>query len=243
MIQVKDLTVTYSNKVRAVDQVSFEIPRGQVVGIIGPNGAGKSSLVKGILNLSEDVSGEVTFSGKPLKEVQHQIAYVEQRNEFDLDFPIHVDDVVLMGTYPKLGWFKRPGAKEKKQALAALEKVEMVEFKDRQIGELSGGQLQRVLIARTLVQDADIIFLDEPFVGVDMNSEQIIMQQIKQLKESGKTIIIVHHDLSQVSDFFDYLILLNRQLVTSGPVSEVFNRENLEKAYGTDMFIHTNEVF
>lgn len=243
MLQVNNLSVTYSNNVHAVEQVSFEIPEGQTVGIIGPNGAGKSSLVKGILNLSDDVSGQVTFGGKPLKEIQSQIAYVEQRNQFDLDFPIHVEDVVLMGTYPKLGWFKRPGAKERKAAIEALEKVEMADLKDRQIGELSGGQLQRVLIARTLVQDANIIFLDEPFVGVDMKSEQIIMNQIKELQAEGKTIIIVHHDLSQVRDFFDYLVLLNRKLVAAGPVSEVFNRQNLEKAYGTDIFFDASEVF
>lgn len=237
MIKVDNLSVTYDNRVTAVDHVSLEIPAGRMVGIIGPNGAGKSSLIKGILNLVETSSGQVRFNDKSLKEVQHRIAYVEQRSHFDLDFPIHVQDVVLMGTFPRLGWLKRPGKKEKQEALAALKSVEMADFKDRQIGALSGGQLQRILIARTLAQKADIIFLDEPFVGVDAKSEHIIIEQLHQLRDEGKTIVVVHHDLGTVEDYFDELILIDQKLIDAGPVTEVFTRENLMQAYGSDAFL------
>lgn len=235
VLDIKNLSVTYQNNVRALEDISVSISSGKLVGIIGPNGAGKSTLLKGILGMVER-TGSVSFKERPIKEVQKQVAYVEQKGNLDMDFPITVLQCVLLGTYPKLGWLKRPEKKEKETALDALERVGMEDFANRQISELSGGQFQRVLIARTLAQDADLIFLDEPFSAIDIKSEGIIMDQLFELRNQGKTILIVHHDLTKVAHYFDELILLNQHLIASGKVEEVMTDENLAKVFGADAF-------
>lgn len=233
-ISVKNLTVAYQGKL-AIDRINVNIPNGVITGIIGPNGAGKSTLLKGMMGLIKTESGVTTVGGAPIKEMQKNIAYVEQRSLIDLSFPIKVSEVVLLGTFPKLGLFRRPKKAEKEKVLDCLEKVKMSEFKDRQIGELSGGQLQRVFIARALAQEADIIFLDEPFVGIDMVSEQVIIHLLKEMRDEGRTIVIVHHDLHKVTDYFDDLIILNHRLIASGPVAQTFTTQNIQEAYGDVM--------
>lgn len=235
MLDIRNLSVTYQNNVRALEDVSVSISSGKLVGIIGPNGAGKSTLLKGILGMVER-TGNVSFKESTIEEVQKQVAYVEQKGNLDMDFPITVLQCVLLGTYPKLGWLKRPGKKEKETALDALERVGMEDFASRHISELSGGQFQRILIARTLAQDADLIFLDEPFSAIDIKSEGIIMDQLFELRDQGKTILIVHHDLTKVAHYFDELILLNHRLIASGKVEEVMTDDNLAKVFGADAF-------
>ncbi len=235
MLEIKNLSVTYQNNVKALEDVTVTVPSGKLVGIIGPNGAGKSTLLKGALGMV-DKSGSVSFNGQPIDKIQHEVAYVEQKGNLDMDFPITVLQTVLLGTYPKLGWIKRPGKKEKEAAKEALERVGMEEFGSRQISELSGGQFQRVLLARTLAQDAKLIFLDEPFSGIDIKSEGIIMEQLFDLRDQGKTILIVHHDLTKVGQYFDGLILLNQKLIASGKVEDVMTDDNLAKVFGEGAF-------
>jgi iron/zinc/copper transport system ATP-binding protein len=235
MLEIENLSVTYQNNVKALEDVTVTVPSGKLVGIIGPNGAGKSTLLKGALGMV-DKSGSVSFNGQPIDEIQREVAYVEQKGNLDMDFPITVLQTVLLGTYPKLGWIKRPGKKEKEAAKEALERVGMEEFGSRQISELSGGQFQRVLLARTLAQDAELIFLDEPFSGIDIKSEGIIMEQLFELRDQGKTILIVHHDLTKVGQYFDGLILLNKKLIASGKVEDVMTEDNLAKVFGEGAF-------
>ena len=206
-----------------------------ITGIIGPNGAGKSTLIKAILGLIKVQSGTVDFSGKTLKEVQQAIAYVEQRKDLDLTFPINVLDLVLTGTYGRLGLLKSPGKKERQAAYDALEQVGLEEFTKRQISQLSGGQLQRVFVARAIVQQADIMILDEPFVGIDMKSEQEIMTILNQWRDAGKTLIVVHHDLNKVSNYFDELVVMNHGIIAEGPVEEVYTARNIERAFSADL--------
>lgn len=231
IINIQQLTVAYQGKL-ALNEVDVMIQPKKITGIIGPNGAGKSTFMKAILALIPKVSGEISFGDSLLKEARKKIAYVEQRNELDLSFPIDVLGVVLLGTYPSLRLGQRPGKKEKERAQQALEKVGMASYGKRQISELSGGQLQRVFIARALAQQAEWIFLDEPFVGIDAVSEKKIFSILKELKAAGKTIIIVHHDLHKVTEYFDEVILLNQQLIAAGPVATTFTSENLKIAYG-----------
>ena len=231
MIEIQNISAAYQGK-SALEAIDLNIQPKQITGIIGPNGAGKSTLMKAILELIPKRSGEIFFGGQPIRKVRKQIAYVEQRNELDLSFPIDVSGVVLLGTYPSLKIGQRPGKKEKMRAKQALEKVGMSDYEKRQISELSGGQLQRVFLARALAQGAEWIFLDEPFVGIDAVSEKKIFSLLKELKKSGKTIIIVHHDLHKVEEYFDELILLNKTLIASGPVAKTFTSENLQAAYG-----------
>lgn len=233
-LTIDHLSVSYKNK-KALSDISLTIEPRKLTGIIGPNGAGKSTLLKSMLGFLPVTKGNVTYLGVPLKEHQRKFAYVEQRQTVDLSFPIDVFGVVLFGTYPKVGLFRQPGKKEKALAWACLEKVGMSEFAKRQIGELSGGQLQRVFIARALAQEADWIFLDEPFVGIDATSEKIIVDLLKQLRDEGKSIVIVHHDLHKVRDYFDRLILLNQTLIATGSVEEVFVAENMKQAYGAEI--------
>ncbi len=230
IIEVEDMTVAYNVKPVLWD-IDLKIPKGVLMAIIGPNGAGKSTLIKAMLDLIKPVSGNVSFNGKSYKEERKHIGYVPQSESVDWDFPASVLDVVLMGRYGKLGWFKRPKEEDRKKSLEALEKVDMGEFVDRQISELSGGQQQRVFLARALVQEADIYFMDEPFKGVDAKTEVAIMNILKDLKNQGKTVIVVHHDLQTVEHYFDWVTLLNTQLIVSGPVKEVYTEENLNKAY------------
>ena len=230
MLEVEGLSVTYSNGVKALSDVDMQMAIGGICGIIGPNGGGKTTFVKGILGIVP-VKGKVRFQGKPIKYWAKKTAYVEQKKDLDLDFPISVLNCVLLGTYPKLGFFKRPGAAEKNAAKKAIEQVGLVGLEDRQIGELSGGQFQRVLIARTIVQDADLIFLDEPFVGVDVNSEDIIINLLKQLAKEGRAIFMVHHDLSKVRRYFEEVILINKTVIAYGETQTVYNKENLKKTF------------
>lgn len=230
VVEVEDMTVAYHVKPVLWD-IDLKIPRGVLMAIVGPNGAGKSTLIKGILDLVKPVSGRVTFDGEPYKLQRSHVGYVPQSESVDWDFPATVLDVVMMGRYGKLGWFKRPGDEDKEKSIEALKKVGMEGFLDRQISELSGGQQQRVFLARALVQEADIYFMDEPFKGVDIKTEKAIVDILKDLKKEGKTVVVVHHDLQTVEEYFDWVVLLNTQLIESGPVEEVFTEENLKKTY------------
>ena len=230
-LAVHDLTVAYHRKPVLWD-VELNIPKGTLAGIVGPNGAGKSTLLKACLDLIPKTSGEALVYGKPYEHQRDLIAYVPQRESVDWDFPISALDVVTMGTYQKLGWFKRITRSQKQQALEALEKVGISHLAKRQISQLSGGQQQRVFLARALVQEAEIYFMDEPFAAVDAATEQAIIELLQELNSKGKTVLCVHHDLATVSRYFDYLVLLNMRVVASGPTSEAFTRENLQKTYG-----------
>ena len=229
-VAVNDLTVAYHKKPVLWD-IDLEIPSGVLMAIVGPNGAGKSTLIKTMLNMIKPVTGETRFWGEVYEKQRKNIGYVPQRGSVDWDFPTNVLDVVTMGTYGELGWFKRPGKKEKEMAIKALEKVDMLPFADRQISQLSGGQQQRVFLARALVQNADIYFMDEPFQGVDAKTERAIINLLRELRSMGKTVVVVHHDLQTVEEYFDWVTLLNKVIIASGPVEKVFNEENLMKAY------------
>lgn len=230
MLSTEHLSVTYSNGYKALQDINLNIEAKGICGILGPNGSGKTTLIKAILDLIPH-KGSSSLKGKPLAKYKKKIAYLEQRNKIDMDFPISVFQCVLLGVYPNLGFFKRPSASDKAATLKALKQVNMLEYKDRQIGELSGGQFQRVLIARALVQEADILFLDEPFVGVDINSEQLIINLLKDLAKTGKLIYIVHHDMSKIEEYFDKLILINKQLIAQGNTKDVFTKENMQKTF------------
>ncbi len=230
-LSIHDMTVAYHRKPVLWD-IDLDIPEGKLVGIIGPNGAGKSTLIKAALDLIPRASGQVTIYGKPYKKQRHLVAYVPQRESVDWDFPVSALDVVAMGLYGKLGWFRRVGAKEKALARDALERVGMGEYADRQISQLSGGQQQRVFLARALVQDATIYFMDEPFAGVDAATEKAIVTLLSTLRSEGKTVLVVHHDLQTITEYFDHLLMLNMRVVAVGPTKEVFNEDNLRKTYG-----------
>lgn len=236
MIDTQNLSVSYNGNVKALDNISLQIKGPAIVGIIGPNGAGKSTLMKAMLNLL-DYGGQVTVDQKDGRRLGHTIAYVEQRSMIDYNFPITVKECVLLGTYTRLGLFRRVGKKEYDQVDQLLEQVGLAGFGNRPIKSLSGGQFQRMLVARCLIQESDYIFLDEPFVGIDSVSEKIIIDLLKDLKKAGKTILIVHHDLSKVEHYFDELVVLNKELIAYGPVDEVFTVETLSKAYGDHLFL------
>ncbi len=241
-IEISQLNVSYFGS-KAIQQVSLSIDAGRLVGIIGPNGAGKSTLLKALLQLIPRESGSVAFHGKSFNEMKTSIAYVPQRSEIDWDFPITVFDTVLIGTYPKLGFFKKPGKKEKEWARACLKKVGMEKYSDRQIGELSGGQQQRVFLARAFAQKADILFFDEPFAGVDMASEAVMIRLLKDLAKQGKTIFVVHHDLSKANEYFDQLVLLNKTVLSFGDAKSVCRKEILQSAYKDPFsFLEQQEV-
>lgn len=229
-LTIKDLSVAY-NKEYVLKNINLSIPKGKLIAVIGPNGAGKTTLMKTILNIVKPNTGSVLFPSLSTKKWNNEISYVPQNGSVDWDFPITVLEVVLMGRYGYLGWFKKIGTKEKEMAFEMLEKVGMKEFHNRQIGQLSGGQQQRVFLARALVQNAQIYLLDEPFKGVDVKTEEIIVRLLKELRNKGKTVIVVHHNLDTVEDYFDWSILINREVIASGPVKEVFNKENLHVAY------------
>lgn len=231
VIRVEDLTVSYHEKPVLWD-VDLTVPPAVLMAIVGPNGAGKTTLLKAMLGLIPATAGEVNVFGGPLKENLKRIGYVPQRTAVDWDFPTTVMDVVLMGSYGRLGWIRRPGKLEKDAALGALEKVGMTDFTHRQISQLSGGQQQRVFLARALLQDSDIYMMDEPFQGVDATTERAIIALLKDLRQAGKTVICVHHDLQTVPEYFDWVTLLNLRKIASGPVGETFTPENLRKAFG-----------
>ncbi len=230
-VAVRDLTVAYREEPVLWD-VDLTVPEGRLVAIVGPNGAGKSTLIKSILDLVARTSGTVSVYGKSYKENRELVGYVPQRGSVDWDFPTTSLDIVQMGLYGKLGWIRRPGKKERQIAYECLEKVGMEDYADRQISQLSGGQQQRVFLARALAQDAEIYFMDEPFAGVDAATEAAIVNVMRDLREAGKTLIIVHHNLETVLEYFDWVVLLNVQIIASGPVNEAFTLENIRKTYG-----------
>ncbi|MBK8986205.1 MAG: metal ABC transporter ATP-binding protein [Chloroflexi bacterium] len=233
-IEVEDLTLAYNEKPVLWD-VDLHVPEGTLLAIVGPNGAGKSTLIKAILGLLKPAAGRVQIYGRSYQQQRHLVGYVPQRGSVDWDFPTSVLDVVMMGRYGSLGWFRRPGRTEKEAALAALERVGMADFAGRQISQLSGGQQQRVFLARALVQDAQVYFMDEPFQGVDAITERAIVALLKELREAGKTVVVVHHDLQTVAEYFDWVTLLNVRRIASGPVAQVFTEENLRRTYGGRM--------
>lgn len=222
-IEIKNLTVAYGENI-ALEDLNLNIEVGSLMALVGPNGAGKSTLIKTILKFLIQITGEIKINAKTL-------AYVPQRNSVDWDFPTTLFDVVEMGCYGRVGLFKRVSKEEKQKVLKAIEQVGMLEFKDRQISELSGGQQQRAFIARALVQEADIYLMDEPFQGVDSTTEKSIVEILKQLKAEGKTIIVVHHDLQTVPTYFESVALINKAVIVSGKVSEVFTQENIDVTY------------
>jgi manganese/zinc/iron transport system ATP- binding protein len=230
-LEVHDLTVAYQDK-PALWDVDLAVPEGVLMGVVGPNGAGKTTLLKAMLGLVKPVSGEVLIRGEPYAANRKAVAYVPQRGSVDWDFPTTVLDLVLMGTYGRLGWFRRPGRAEKEHALDALNRVGMVDFAGRQIGQLSGGQQQRSFLARALVQRADVYILDEPFQGVDAVTERAVVDILRGLRSDGKTVLVVHHDLNTVPEYFDRVTLLNVRVIASGPVEDVFTPANLRAAYG-----------
>jgi manganese/zinc/iron transport system ATP- binding protein len=210
--------------------------------VVGPNGAGKTTLIKAMLDLVPISAGRVLIAGRPYDEQRRKVAYVPQRGSVDWDFPTTALDVVMMGRYGALGWIKRPGAREKQASMEALEKVGMAAFAHRQISQLSGGQQQRVFLARSLVQDADVYLMDEPFQGVDATTERAIVTLLQELRASGSTVIVVHHDLQTVAEYFDWVTLLNVRRIASGPTAEVFTEPNLRAAYGGRMaWLQTSE--
>ncbi|HLT19897.1 MAG TPA: metal ABC transporter ATP-binding protein [Thermomicrobiales bacterium] len=230
-VAVRDLTVAY-REAPALWDVDLTVPEGRLVAIVGPNGAGKSTLIKAILDLVPRTSGTVSIYGKPYKDNRQLVGYVPQRGSVDWDFPTTALDVVQMGLYGKLGWIRRPGRREREIAYECLRKVGMEDFADRQISQLSGGQQQRVFLARALAQDAEIYFMDEPFAGVDAATEAAIVNVMRDLRAAGKTLIIVHHNLETVLEYFDWVVLLNVQVIASGPAQETFTLENIRKTYG-----------
>ncbi|NOX58683.1 MAG: ABC transporter ATP-binding protein [Planctomycetes bacterium] len=225
------MTVAYHRKPVLWD-IDYAIPEGQLVGIIGPNGAGKSTLIKACLDLVPRASGSVCFYGKSYRQQRQLVGYVPQRESVDWDFPASALDVVTMGCYGKIPWCLPPRKKHKDAARHALDQVGLSEYASRQISKLSGGQQQRVFLARALVQDAKIYFMDEPFAGVDAATETAIVALLRELKQRGRTVLVVHHDLQTVPEYFDHVLLLNMRVVAAGPTSKVFTQENLQKTYG-----------
>ncbi|NCF54898.1 MAG: ATP-binding cassette domain-containing protein [Planctomycetia bacterium] len=230
-IEIHDLTMAYREKPVLWD-IDLSIPKGSLCSVIGPNGAGKSTLLGCILGTYKPANGWIKIFDAPRDQSQELIGFVPQRESVDWDFPIQVLDVVMMGTYRSLGWFRWPGKAQRDWAMQCLDAVGMADFKSRQIGELSGGQQQRVFIARALAQDTKIILMDEPFAGVDAATEVTIREILIDLKKAQKTVVIVHHDLQTVEDFFDHVLLLNLRLVAAGPTATTFTRENLLRTYG-----------
>ena len=230
-VEVTDLTVAYREKPVLWD-IDLDVPAGVLMAIVGPNGAGKSTLIKSILGLVQAAAGKVRIYGKSYEEQRRLVGYVPQRGSVDWDFPTNALDVVMMGLYGKLGWVKRPARAERELAMDNLQKVGMADFAERQISQLSGGQQQRVFLARALVQDAQIYFMDEPFAGVDATTERAIIDLLRELRAAGKTVLVVHHDLQTLEEYFDWAMLLNVRRIASGPVGEVFTEDNLRRAYG-----------
>lgn len=230
-LSIHDMTVAYHRR-PVIWDFDYNAPRGKLVAVIGPNGAGKSTMLNAALGLVPKVSGRVRFFGLPYRQARDRVGYVPQRETVDWDFPISVREVVAMGLYRKIGWCLPVSKKFRTLAMQALEKVGMADYAGRQISQLSGGQQQRVFLARALAQDAELYLMDEPFAGVDAATERAIVTLLRELRDSGKTALVVHHDLQTVADYFDHVILLNMRLVATGPTEQVFTPENLKKTYG-----------
>ena len=234
-IEIEKLVVAYDVDKPVLDNFNLGIEKGKMTAFVGPNGAGKSTLIKAILEFVKPITGSITINGKKYAQEKKKIAYVPQRGSVDWDFPTTLYDVVEMGSYGRVGFLKRVPKSEKNRVMEAIEKVDMLEYVDRQISQLSGGQQQRVFIARALVQDAEIYLLDEPFQGIDKKTEGSIVKILKGLKEEGKTVIVVHHDLQTVPEYFDEVVLINRKVIASGKVNEVFTKENIDETYKKSM--------
>lgn len=237
-IAIRHLTVAYDAKPVLWD-ITCGFNQGHLTAVIGPNGAGKSTLIKSMLNFIQPITGTIDFSvaneeNVPYKKIKNRIAYVPQNTTVDWDFPATVLDVVLMGRYGHLGWLKRPRKKDKDVAKQMLLKVGLPTFASRQISQLSGGQRQRVFLARALAQEADIYIMDEPLSGVDMKTEHIIMKLLKKLVKQGKTVIVVHHDLQTVEEYFDDVVFINQEVIAQGSISDTFTTENIDKTYHQD---------
>lgn len=230
-LEIRRLTVAYQNRVVLFD-VNLELPQGALVALVGPNGAGKSTLLKAVMEQVPKIEGNVQIFGKDYSQARQRVGYVPQRESVDWDFPVNALDVVAMGLYGRIGWFRRVRKEHLELAKQALNQVGIGELADRQISQLSGGQQQRVFLARALVQDADLYLMDEPFAAVDAATERAIVDVLRQLRQKGKTVLVVHHDLQTVPEYFDQVILLNVKVIEHGEVSEIFTEENLMKTYG-----------
>ena len=231
VLRVREVSASY-RKNKVLDKVSFEVQPGTLTAIVGPNGAGKSTLLKVLLELHPKLEGTVSFFGATYARAKTRVGYVPQRGSVDWDFPTDALDVVLMGLYGKIGWLRWPRRKHREMAMEALDKMGMADYAKRQISQLSGGQQQRVFLARALVQEADLYMLDEPLAGVDAATERAIMDMLKTLKNAGKTVMVVHHDLQTVEDYFDHVLMLNRSVIAHGPTREVFTDVNISRTYG-----------
>ena len=231
-IDIRNLTVAYNGNT-VLSDVNLSIPQRVVMGLVGPNGAGKSTLLKSILNLVPKISGDISILGKPASRNRGLVSYVPQRSAIDWNFPTDVLDVVMMGTYGRLGWFRRPGQRERQEAMDALERLDLTEFSRRQIGELSGGQQQRVFLARAFVQNSPILFFDEPFTGVDATTEQTIVDCMHEMRDNGKTILVVQHDLSTIGRYLDEVTLINQRVIASGKTKDVFCQKAIDETYCT----------
>lgn len=229
-IEIRNLSVTYRTE-PALWNIDLNFPEGKLIAIVGPNGAGKSTLIKAVMGLVPITAGKVNVYGKSYSKQRSKVAYVPQRGSVDWDFPTDALDVVEMGLYGKIGWLRRPNSQTREKARECLEKVGLGDYANRQIGQLSGGQQQRVFVARALAQDPQIYLMDEPLNGVDAITEETILSILENLRKEGKTIVMVHHDLQTVDKYFDWVVMLNRSLVTTGPIEEVFTKDNLDKAY------------
>jgi len=234
VITVQGLSVSYERK-RVLTNIYLDIEKGSIYGIIGPNGAGKSTLFKAMLGLVDMTAGKVHFNGKPITEQRKEVVYIPQKNDVDWNFPATVSDIVMMGRYPHKKMFARVDQHDRDLVTAALREVGIENLAQRQIGELSGGQQQRVFIARALCQEADIFFLDEPFVGVDMKTEERIIDILKKLAQRGKTLLVVHHDLSTVNAYFDKVVLLNQRLIAAGDTDQIFTEQNISTTYSSQL--------
>jgi manganese/zinc/iron transport system ATP- binding protein len=230
-LSIHAMTVAYHRKPVLWD-VDYDAPANQLIAIIGPNGAGKSTLIKACLGLVPRASGQVRFWGETYRQARSRIGYVPQRESVDWDFPVSALDVVCMGRYRQVGWFRPVTRRHKEAGLVCLDRVGLRDFAHRQISQLSGGQQQRVFLARALAQEAELYFMDEPFAGVDASTERAIVDVLRDLQSNGKTVVVVHHDLQTVSEYFDHVILLNMRVVAAGRADAVFTHENLHKTYG-----------
>jgi manganese/zinc/iron transport system ATP- binding protein len=230
-LSIHDLTVSYHRRPVLWD-IDYDAPPGRLIAIVGPNGAGKSTLIKAALDLIPRISGEVKVFGEPYQDQRSRVAYVPQRNSVDWDFPVSALDVVAMGLYRQIGWCLPVTRKYRERAMDSLRRVGMDAYAGRQISQLSGGQQQRVFLARALAQNADLHLMDEPFAGVDAATERAIVDLLRDLRDAGKTALVVHHDLQTVPEYFDEVLLLNLRLVAAGPVKTAFTDENLRRTYG-----------
>jgi manganese/zinc/iron transport system ATP- binding protein len=230
-LSVYDLTVAYHRK-PVIWDISFDLPPGQLIGVVGPNGAGKSTLLKAVMDLIPRASGRIRVFGDSYKNNRHRVGYVPQRESVDWQFPVNARDVVTMGLYDEIGWCRPVRKQHRDRAIEALQRVGIAELANRQISQLSGGQQQRTFLARALVQDADLYLMDEPFAAVDAATERAIIDILRELKDRQKTAVVIHHDLQTVSEYFDYVVLLNMRVVAHGSVESTFTNENLNKTYG-----------